>query len=109
MQDQWRAGTLEFIDFTTTLTDPDGELTLAEVEGFGFKIAVTQSQDTPAAEAFITPSVEPDITEDTTNNLFKVRIKHLFQADVKGLNNVWLTFGPTPERPIYLAVSFVVL
>lgn len=109
MQEKWRAGTLEFIDFTTTLTDPDGELTLTEVQGFDFKIAVNQSQDTPAADQFIVPSVAPDITEDTTNNLFKVRIKHLYQADVKGANNVWLTFGPTPERPIYLAVSFVVL
>jgi hypothetical protein len=109
MDSKWRNGSKQFIDFTVTLKDPEGELTLAEVQAIEFDVAITQSSDTPARDAadWITPSVAKDVTE--VDGAFVVEIKHLYEATVKGLNAVWVKFGPTPEEPIYQAVTFVVL
>lgn len=109
MDKQWRNGSKQFIDFTVTLKDPDGELTLAEVEALDFDVAITQSSDTPArdAEDWIAPSVEKEVTE--VEGTFVVAIRHLYTATTKGLNAVWVKFGPTPEEPIYQATTFVVL
>jgi hypothetical protein len=109
MDSKWRNGSIQFIDFTVTLKDPDGGLTLAEVQALTFDVAVTQSQETPARAAtdWVVPSVEKEVVEVT--GTFVVTIRHLYTAAHKGLNAVWVKFGPTPEEPIYQAATFVVL
>lgn len=109
MNGTWRNGSKEFIDFTVTLQDPEGELTLAEVQAIPFQIFVGLGVSTPARDAagWVNPSVEKVVTE--VDGAFKVAIQHLYTAAAKGLHGVFVKFGPTPEEPIYLATQFVSL
>ena len=106
MNPQWRLGSREFIDFTMTLTGDVEGLTLAEVEGLGFKIAIGDT-DSPVLADFIVPSVTPVVT--AVEGGFEVKIKHLYTSVQTGYHVVYVTFGETPEKPIYQAVTFVVL
>jgi hypothetical protein len=109
MDSQWRNGSKQFIDFVVKLTDPEGELTLSEVQAVDFLIAVTTTGTTPAPDAadWIAPSVPKVVAADGAS--FNVTIRHMYQAAATGLHYVWVKFGPTPEEPIYEAATFVVL
>lgn len=109
MDDKWRNGSKQFVDFTVTLKDPEGELTIGEVEAFGFQVLVAPGLSTPARDdsGWIDPSVEPEVT--AAGDAFKVAIQHLYTAAATGIHGVFVKFGPTPEEPIYLAAQFVVL
>jgi hypothetical protein len=106
---KWRNGSKQFVDFTLTLEDPEGEMTLGEVEAFGFQILVAPGLSTPARDdaAWIDPSVETEVT--AVGSTFVVKIQHLYEAAAAGVHGVFVKFGPTPEEPIYLAAQFVVL
>lgn len=109
MDKQWRNGSKQFVDFTVTLTDPAGELTLAEVQSMDFELFVGPGLETPLRDGagWLVPSVAPDVTAIDAS--FKVAIMHLYEATAKGIHGVFVKFGPTPEEPIYLAAQFVVL
>ena len=106
MNPKWRVGSKEFIDFTMTLTGDVEGLTQAEVEGLDFQIAIGGNA-TPDIDDFFAPSVTPVVTPITGG--FTVKIKHLHTATAKGNYVVYVTFGATPEQPIYQAVKFQVL
>jgi hypothetical protein len=109
MDAKWRNGSKQFIDFVVTLKDPDGEMTLAEVQAIPFEILVQTGLTTPAREdaGWSAPSVEKEVTE--VAGTFPVAIRHMYEALETGLHAVFVKFGPTPEEPIYLAAQFVVL
>jgi len=109
MEKQWYRGSKLFVDFTVTLQDPDGEMTLAEVEAIDFDVLVQQGVTTPDRDAveWVAPSVEKVVTE--VDGKFVVEIRHLYEALLTGLHAVYVKFGPTPEEPIYQAATFVVL
>jgi hypothetical protein len=110
MDKKWRKGSKQFVDFVLTLTDPLGDLTLEDVEGLSFQVLVsTDPAATPARddEAWTDPSVAKVVTEVGAS--FKVAIMHLYETAATGPHNVFVKFGPTPEEPIYLAASFLVL
>lgn len=109
MNNQWRNGSKEFVDFTVTLTDPAGEMTLSEAEAIPFEILVGPGIDTPARDDadWTEPSVPKVVSADGAS--FKVEIQHMYTAAATGLHGVFVKFGPTPEEPIYLATQFVVL
>jgi hypothetical protein len=109
MDKQWRNGSKQFIDFTVTLTDPTGDLTLAEVQALDFEVLVQTGVSTPArADAdWTAPSVDKEVVE--VDGTFVVTILHLYTAVATGLHAAFVKFGPTPEEPIYQAVTFVVL
>jgi hypothetical protein len=110
MDDKWRNGSKQFIDFTIVLTDPTGDLTQSEVEAVDFEILVTTTSDTPERDdaGWGAPSV-PKTVETVVAGQYKVSILHLYTAAAKGVHYVWVKFGPTPEEPIYQAATFVVL
>jgi len=109
MDDKWRNGSEQYIDFTVTMLDPEAELSLAEAQAVPFQVAVTNSVATPARDdaAWVDPSVAPEVTE--VDGKFVVLIKHMYEATATGLHAVWVKFGPTPESPIYQVTTFVVL
>lgn len=110
MDKQWRNGSEQFVDFTVGLLDPEGLLTQSEVEAFPFQVAVTTSLTTPARTdaAWHDPSVPKEVTAQTGGG-FLVSIQDMYEALETGLHAVWVKFGPTPESPIYLVTTFVVL
>jgi hypothetical protein len=109
MKDTWYRGTEQFVDFVMTLTDPTGELTLAEVEAMDLQVLVKAGRTTPDREApeWVEPSVTRQVSEISAGK-FKVIVLHMYEATAKGYHTVWVKFGPTPERPIELAASFKV-
>lgn len=109
MDSKWYRGSKQFIDFTVTLQDPDGEMTLAEVQAIDFDVLVQIGVTTPDRDSleWVAPSVDKVVTE--IDGAFKVEIRHLYEALLTGLHAVYVKFGPTPEEPIYQAVTFVVL
>jgi hypothetical protein len=106
---QWRNGSKQFIDFVISLKDPEGEMTLSEVQAMDFEVLVQTGLTTPPRDdvAWTAPSVDKDVTE--VDGAFEVSIKHLYTALDLGLHAVFVKFGPTPEEPIYLAAQFVSL
>lgn len=109
MDKQWRVGSEQFVDFTVGLLDPEGLLTLSEVEAFPFQVAITTSVATPARTdaAWHDPSIPKSVAAATSG--FAVSIMDLYEALETGLHAVWVKFGPTPESPIYQVTTFVVL
>lgn len=109
MDKQWRTGSKQFIDFTVTMTDPAGEMTLGDVEAVPFEVLVQQGVSTPELDdpEWTAPSVPKDVV--AAGDSFVVSILHLYQALTPGLHGVFVKFGPTPEEPVYLAAQFVVL
>lgn len=109
MDASWRRGSKQFIDFTVTMNDPTDELTLEEVEATPFQVLVQVGVSTPDrdAEEWVDPSVEKTVV--AVDGGFKVSILHMYTALDSGLHSVFVKFGPTPEEPIYQAVTFVVL
>ena len=109
MRTKWRLNSVEFVDFSVNVKDPDGTgLTQSEVEGFGWLVCVSAGAATPPLASFIAPSVTPEVTAGTGGS-FDVAIKHLYTATTKGLFKVFVKFGPTPEAPVLEAAKFTVL
>jgi len=109
MDKQWRKGSEQFVDFTVGLLDPEGLLTLSEVEAFPFQVAVTTSVTTPdrTDAAWHDPSIPKTVA--AADSGFLVSIMDMYEALETGLHAVWVKFGPTPESPIYQVTTFVVL
>lgn len=109
MDGKWWKGSKQYIDFTVTLEDPSGDLTLGEVEAMPFQVLVQLGVTTPELDDvnWVTPSVANDVVADGA--AFKVSIMHMYQALDRGLHAVFVKFGPTPEEPLYQATTFVVL
>lgn len=108
MDGKWWKGSKQYVDFTVTLQDPAGDLTLSEVEAVPFEVLVQRGTVTPELDdaGWVAPS-EKVVTADGT--AFKVTILHMYQAVETGFHTVFVKFGPTPEEPVYQAASFVVL
>ena len=108
MDSKWWKGSKQYVDFVVTMTDPTGDLTLGEVEGMPFQVLVQQGVTTPELDdpGWQTPDL---VDAEVDGASFKVSILHMYQALEKGLHAVFVKFGPTPEEPLYQAVTFVVL
>lgn len=107
MNSTWRKGSKEYVDFVVFLKDPDGEMTLSEVQAIPFWVLIKTGASTPDRDSDDWVSLDPDVT--VVDDSFAVEIQHLYEAIAPGFHTAWVKFGPTPEEPIYLAASFVVL
>jgi hypothetical protein len=101
MRTEWWKGSEDDIEFSMTLSSEG--LTVGEVEGYGFEVAVATEYDTPTTWSAIEPdvsSVDDDIRADFT---------HLYEATTAGARFVFVRMTAGLKTIILLATKFVVL